>query len=147
MEIVLGSTNQGNTSDGNLGPFPSFGNISAPYMEMLSILGFTIGFLVWLFSTPMVLNVQTAYQLVSPPLGPYQSLVDSLHYSPVHSSSSSSSLSGESLQVINQVDKKKKNKNIKKKKNRQGGNQETIAIDATDVEKSSNQPRKVKFPC
>ena len=62
METIPESTNQGNPSDRNPGPFPSFGNISVPYMEMFSLPRFTIGFLVWLFSNPMVLNVQNAPQ-------------------------------------------------------------------------------------
>jgi len=37
------STSQGFPLDGNLGPFPSFGNVDAPYMVMLSLLGLTIG--------------------------------------------------------------------------------------------------------
>ena len=35
----------------------------------------------------------------------------------------------------------------KKKKNSQGGKQATIATNATSMEKPSNQPHKVKFPC
>ena len=42
----------------------------------------------------------------------------------------------------NQEAKKKK-----KKKNKQEGNQAAIAMDATNVEKSSNQPWKLIFPC
>lgn len=62
MEIVTESINQGNPSDENPSPFHSFRNIGAPYMATLSLPGFTIGFPVWLFSTPMVLNVQIASQ-------------------------------------------------------------------------------------
>lgn len=43
------STNQGNSLDGNPGPFASFGNVGAPYMARLSLPRFTIGFLVFLF--------------------------------------------------------------------------------------------------
>ena len=67
MATILESTNQGNPSNRNPGPFPSFGNIGAPYMETLSLLGFTTSLLVWFFLTPMVLNVQTAPQPSSPP--------------------------------------------------------------------------------
>jgi len=112
MATVLASTNQGNPSDGNPCPFPSFGNVGAPYMEMLSLPGFTIGFSIWLFSTPMVLNTQTDPQLGSPPPEPYRPLVnlkiDPLPSSHVRSSSYSYSLFGENMQVSNQVDKKKK---------------------------------------
>ena len=68
METVPKFTYQGNPSDGNPGPFPSFGNIGTPYMETLSLSRFTIGFQIWLFSTPMVVNVQTASQPSLPPL-------------------------------------------------------------------------------
>jgi len=61
MAIVPDSTSQGNPSDGNPDPLPSFGNVSASYVATLSLLGFTIGFLVWLFSTPMVPNIQTHF--------------------------------------------------------------------------------------
>jgi hypothetical protein len=46
----------------------------------------------------------------------------------------------------NQEAKKKKKRKKKKKKNKQGGNQATIATDATNVEKSSNQPPESKIP-
>jgi len=67
MAIFLESTNQGNPFDKNHGPFPSFGNVGAPYMETFFLPEFTIGFPVWLISTPMVLNVQTSSPLLSPP--------------------------------------------------------------------------------
>ena len=43
MAPFLESTSQGFPSDGNPGPFPSFGNVGAPYMAMLSLPGLTIG--------------------------------------------------------------------------------------------------------
>ena len=46
METFLESTNKGFPSDGNYGPFPSFGNVGAPFMETLSLPGLTIGLLV-----------------------------------------------------------------------------------------------------
>lgn len=45
------------------------------------------------------------------------------------------------------MDNKKKKRKIKKNKNKQKANQAVIATDAVDVEKSSNQPWKLKFPC
>ena len=39
-------TNQGIPSEGNLGAFPAFGNVGAPYMEMLSLPELTVGLLV-----------------------------------------------------------------------------------------------------
>ncbi|MCY6524969.1 hypothetical protein, partial [Actinobacillus pleuropneumoniae] len=59
--------------------------------------------------------------------------------SPISSPHYSSSL-GESVDSSNKEAKKKK------KQNNQGGNQEVIATVKTNVEKSSNQPQKVKFP-
>jgi len=105
MATVPESTNQGNPSDGNLGPFPSFRNIGAPYMATLSLPRFNIGLRVWLFLTPMVPNVQTSYQRGSPPHELYQSPVDpnvdAFPSSLVWSSSSYYSSSGESPQVGN----------------------------------------------
>ena len=53
------STSQGFPSDGNPGPFPSFGNVGAPYMETLSLPGLTTGLPVWLFSTSVIPSVST----------------------------------------------------------------------------------------
>ena len=130
METIHESTNQGKPYDENLGPIPSFGNIGAPYMEMLFLPRFTIGFPIWLFSTPMVPNVQTTSHPSSPPLEQYQPLVD-----PKLESSPSSSLSGEILQVSNQVDKKKKKRKIKKNKNKQWDKQAIIVMDTTNPAK------------
>ena len=60
-------TNPGIPSDGNPGHFPPFGNVGAPYMTTLSLLGLTVGFPVWLFSTSLVPTVSTAGQSVPPP--------------------------------------------------------------------------------
>lgn len=49
METILESSSQGDSHEGNPSPFHSLENICAPYMEMLCLLGFTIGLLVWLF--------------------------------------------------------------------------------------------------
>ena len=59
METFLESTSQGFPSEGNLGPFPSFGNAGAPYMEMLSLPRLTIGLLVCLFLTSVIPSVST----------------------------------------------------------------------------------------
>jgi len=67
IETVTKYANKGNPSYKNPSHFPSFGNIGAPYMATLSLPGFTIGFPIWLFLTPMVPNVQTTSQLGSPP--------------------------------------------------------------------------------
>lgn len=153
MATVPESTNQGTPHDGNPSPFPPFGNISAPYMVMLSLPRFTIGLAVWLFSTFLAPNVLISLQLgslprkSSPPSEEDQPRVDT-HIDPfssslVWSSSSSSSSSGESLKVGNQVNKKSEEKRkIKKKKNKERVNQASIATDATDVQNLSNKALK-----
>lgn len=130
METILESTNKRNPSDENPGPFPSFGNIGASYMATLSLPGFTIGLPVWLISTPMVLNVQTAPQPRSPPLEQVHPNIDPFPSSVIISSSFSFFSHGESLDSSNQEAKKKK-------QNNEGGNQTTISTNATSMEKSS----------
>jgi len=56
METNPESTNQGIPFEGNPCSFPSFGNIGAPYMAILSLPGPTIGLPVWLLSTSLVQN-------------------------------------------------------------------------------------------
>ena len=103
-------------SDGNLGHFPPFGNVGAPYMATLSLPRLTVGLHVWLFSTSLVPNVLPTSQSVPPPEQHHvDSKVDLSPSSPVSTSSSSTSL-GESLDSSNQVAKKKKKKKTKKKK-------------------------------
>ena len=122
MATTPESNNQGNSSIRNPSPFHYFGNISAPYIATLSLLEFTIGLLVWLFSTPMVPNVQIAPQPNSPPPGQHQPQVDPkvnpLPSSPIISSSLSSSSPRESPYSSNQEVKKKKKRTMKKKKNK-----------------------------
>ena len=133
-------TNQGIPSKGNLGPFPSFGNVGAPYMVTLSLPSLTVGLPMWLLSTSVVSSISPSVQ-PSPP--PKQHHVDSkvdLSPSSSVSSSSSSNFPGESLNCSNQVAKKKK----KKKKKLDKG--EASSADIVPM-KSSNLPRKVKFPC
>ena len=104
METVPEFTNQGIPSNGNPSPFPSFGNIGAPYMEMLSLSGLTIGLLVWLFSTPMVPNVQDSSERSLPPHEQFKPHVDPKVYpssSSLASSPHSSSSPGESLDSSN----------------------------------------------
>ena len=98
MATVPESTGQGLPPDGNPGPFPSFGNVGAPYMATLSLLGLTIGLLSPLF----------------------ESRHDDSKVEPTPSSSVSSSSSppspGESFTSSNQETKKKKKMMKKKKK-------------------------------
>ena len=108
-------TNQEIPSEGNPGPFPTFGNVGAPYMATFSLPSLTIGLPVWLFSTSVVLSVHFSVQ-PSPP--PEQHHVDSkVDLSPSSSvpSSSSSTSPGESLDSSNQVAKKKKKMTKNKK--------------------------------
>ena len=134
-------TNQGIPSEGNHGPFPTFGNVGAPYMETLSLPGLTTSLHIWLFSTSVVLNIQTASQPSSPPPEPCQTHVDpKVDPSPSLPISSPcySSFLGESLDSSNWVIKKKK-KSKKKKENKLGGKSATIATHVAIVEKPPTQ--------
>ena len=95
MATNLESINQGIPLDGNPSPFPPFGNIGAPYMATLSLLGLTIGFPVWLFSTSLVQNAVISPLSSSPPTRQNQPPIDP-KVDPLLSSSvvSSSPLSG-----------------------------------------------------
>ena len=151
MATNLESTDQGIPFDGNPSPFPPFRNIGAPYMATLSLLGFTISFPIWLFSTSLVQNVVISPQSSTPPTRQNQPLVDPkvdpLPSSSFVSSYPSSSLPSESIGTSNQVAKKKKGKKKKKKQIQQRGNQATISLNATYDEKSSIKPHKVRYPC
>ena len=89
-------------------------------MATLSLPGFTIGFLVWLFSTALVQSVKISPQSSIPPTGqnqpPVDPKVDPLPSSSVVSSSPSSSSPGESIDTSKQVDKKKKKGKKRKKR-------------------------------
>lgn len=95
-------------------PFPNFANFSPPSVAMLSLRGFTIGLMVWLFSTNLILNTQTITarpSFSSQPSSPSQHNqphVDPLPSSPNISYSLSSSLLGKCLDPSNEVTKKKR---------------------------------------
>jgi len=57
------STNQGVPLGGNPSPFSSWGDVGAPHMATLSLLGLTIGLPIWIFSTSVVQNTVTPEQL------------------------------------------------------------------------------------
>ena len=57
MASVLGMTNEGTPLPGEPFVFPSYGNVGPPYIATLSLAGLTIGLLVWLLSTQVILNV------------------------------------------------------------------------------------------
>ena len=105
MATNFESTNQGIPFDGHPSPFPSFGNIGAPYMATLSLPIFTIGLLVWLFLTSMVQNALISLQSSTPPTGqnqpPVDPKVDPFPSSLVFSSSPSSSSPSESIDTSN----------------------------------------------
>ena len=82
-------------------PFPAFGNVGAPYMVTLSLPGLTVGFPVWLFLTSVVPSGLTSVQPSHlPEKNHVDSKVDLSPSSPV-SSSSSSTLPGDSLDSSN----------------------------------------------
>ena len=140
-------TNQGIPSEGNPSPFPPFGNVGAPYMATLSLPGLTIGLPVWLFSTYVVPNVSATVQSVPPPEQHHvDSKVDLSPSSPV-SASSSSAFPGESLDSSNQVAKKKKKKTKKKNSDKGEASSADIAPKKSPLDKPSNPPQKVNFPC
>ena len=89
------SIDQGISFDGNPSPFPPFGNIGAPYMGTLSLMGLTICFPVWLFSTSLVQNVMISSQSSTSPTGQNQPPVDP-KVDPLPSSSSPSESIGTS---------------------------------------------------
>ena len=147
MATFLEFTNQRIPSEGNPGPFLAFGNVGAPYMAMLSLLGLTVGFPVWLFSTSVVPNAPTFVQPSPPPEQHHvDSKVDLSPSSPISSSSSSTS-PGESLDSSNQVANKKKKKTKKKKSNKREANAATIFPKKYSINKPSKLSWKVKFPC
>jgi hypothetical protein len=57
MVLVPRTTNGATPTPGEPFVFLSYGNVGPPYSATLSLLGLTIGLLVWLFSTPVILNV------------------------------------------------------------------------------------------
>jgi hypothetical protein len=96
--------------------FPSYKNVGPPYIATLSLPGLTIGLLVWLFSTPVILNEGDSYESTPPTHQPHVDLSPS---SPVMSPSISPSSPSEISQASSQIDKKKK-KWKEKKKNQKG---------------------------
>ena len=146
MANFLEFTNQGIPSDGNLGPFPPFGNVGAPYMATLSLPGLTVGFLVWLFSTSVVPNVSATVQSV-PLLEQHHvdSKVDLSPSLPIFASSSST-FPGESIDLSNKVAKKKKNKTKKKKSDKREVMAAATASKTSPLDEPPNPPWKFKFP-
>ena len=116
-------------------------------MATLSLPILTIGLHVWLFSGPVIPSAP----IVSNPNSPsqyHQHHVDISPSSPDVSSSLYSSLCIESYDASNQVDKKNKKRNIKKKKNKQTTKSQPITPPSVEsVDLHTQRPRKPKFPC
>jgi hypothetical protein len=149
METFPRTTNQGTPFHEEPFVFPCFENIGPPYIVTLSRPKFTIGLLVWFFSTQVIPNDPCSLNEIPPPQE-HQPHVDPFPSSPVAYSSLSSSSPGESLNTSNQEVQKKNKKKNNKKKNKKGGNQTTIdshAESVDDIEKSTNTRCKPKFPC
>jgi hypothetical protein len=150
---------------GNLFPFLLFRNIGPPCISTLSLLGLTIRLPVWLFPTPVILNLPSASNAPSasdvstPPT--HQPHVDLSPSSPVRSPSLSPSSPSEISKVSSQVDKKKKKQKEKKKKNQKGtkppttsdhvGSKKPAMVNHTGsvdkVDKIKTKNPKPKFPC
>lgn len=59
METMSEVTDKDLPFNGNPNPLPDFANVGPPYMARLSLPRFTIGLLVWLFSTSLIQKTQT----------------------------------------------------------------------------------------
>jgi hypothetical protein len=128
MASIPGTTNEGTPFPGEPFVFPFYRNIGPPHIATLSLLGLTIGFLVWLVSTQVISNAISASIVRTSPQE-HQPHVDSSPSSPVRSSLPSSlarssfvssSSPSERYEASNSADKKKKKTKDKKKKNKQG---------------------------
>jgi hypothetical protein len=149
MEIIHRTIDQGTPFHGEPFVFPCFGNVGHPYIATFSLPRFTIGLSVWFFSTRVISNSYGALNS-SHPTQENQPHVYPFPSSLVASSSISYSLHGESLDVSNQEDKKKKKQKIKNKKDKKGRNQPVIVHhdgSYDDVGKPTNTSCKPKFPC
>ena len=83
---------------------PLMRNVSVPLMATLNLPGFTLGLLVWLFSTPTVLNALDASQVSTL----YQGHQNTISPSPVVSSPPPSTSCGESTDTSNRQSKRSK---------------------------------------
>ena len=107
MALNPGSTNGGTPSPGEPYTFPSFGNFCPPYVATLSLPRLTIGLLVWLFPTSVILNppnvsvAPNTLDVNTPPT--HQPHVDFSPSSPIKSPFVSPSLPSESSKACSQV--------------------------------------------
>jgi hypothetical protein len=167
MASILGMTNEGTPFPGEPFCFPSYENIGPPHIATLSLLGLTIGLLVWLFSTQVIPNaviasvVSTSTQEHQPHVDPSPSslVISSSPSSLARSSSISYSLLSESFEASNSVDNKNKKRKKKKNKNKQGYKIPTTTIHvgkqlvtinrvgSVDDVKITQTTRNPKYPC
>ena len=95
---------------------PLTGNVGVPLMATLNLPGFTLGLLVWLFSTPIVLNAPYASQVSSL----YQGHQNTASPSPVVDSPTPSTSCGESTDTGKRQSKRSKRRRNRKKTHKQG---------------------------
>jgi hypothetical protein len=81
MALVPETTNGATPTPGEPFVFPSYRNIGPPYIATLSLPGLKIGLPVWLFSTLVISNVESASYVSTPPT--HQPHVDLSPSSPV----------------------------------------------------------------
>ena len=96
MASVPEMTNEGTSSPREPFVFPYYENIGPPYIATLSLLGLTIGLLVWFFSTPVISNAGASYVSTPSTHQPHVDLSPSL---PVRSPSILPSSPSESSQA------------------------------------------------
>ena len=82
---------------GTLCTIPLTGNVGVPLMATLNLPGFTLGILVWLFSTPIALNAPDTSQVRSL----YQEYQNTTSPSPVAASPPPSTSCGEIVDTSN----------------------------------------------
>jgi hypothetical protein len=115
MAKVLEDTNQGTPTQGDSCAFPFFGNVGAPLMATLNILGLNVGLPVWLWTTPNVSNSLDASQISTLCQGHRMDFDPSPSASTKFTSPPPPS-SGESLATSNQKSKRNRKRKSKKKK-------------------------------
>jgi hypothetical protein len=167
MTSIPDMIDEGTPNPGEPFVFPSYGNVGPPYIVTLSLPGLTIGLPVWFFSSSVILNVASASVVISSPQehklhvdpSPSSPLRSSSPSSLARSSSISSSSPSEIFEVSNPTNKKKKKRNIKKNKNKQGSKLPTTSrhvgkkpvtnnhVGSVDDAKITQTTRKPKYPC
>ena len=103
-------TNQETPSLGTPYTIPLIRNVGVPLMATLNLPGFTLGLLIWLFSTPTILNDLDASQVSSL----YQGHQKNASPSPVGYSPPPSTSCGESTNTSNRQSKRSKRRNNRK---------------------------------